>query len=432
MKKAILSWSLVFLLGLVLLPSAYAAEGNLGTATINEYYSCTVYGAASDTALTVVEGSALPPGFALEGNMLCGTPTQVGDFDFTVSDGVNSIHCTLSVLGAEDPNEIISIAVNTAPAKLQYSLGDQLDTAGLLIDVMYADGRTEKISEGFGYYPMQLDAVGVIPIEVSYQGLKCYFNVTVTDTASQIGGIGLVTLPSKTEYKPGEEFIPSGIVLRVYRLDKSHYDIDSGYTYAPSILEIEGEQTITLSYEGKSCTFTVKVAKDDQPSALYIASFPAKVNYMLGESLNTDGLKLRQTMSSGAEHEITSGFSCSPVVLNTVGQQRITVTYGKLSCAFSVTVSDSTPSPSPTPSPTPTPTPLPSATPSVSPSPSPTAHIVEHQSHSTGANVTFLVVILILAALLLLGLIAYVYTANHGGIEAVKKQIEQFLKRFRK
>ena len=60
--------------------------------------------------------------------------------------------------------------------------------------------------------------------------------------------------------------------------------------------------------------------------------------YTVGESFNSAGLKLKVTYTDNTTEEITSGFIYSPGKLNTVGQQKIVVSYGGKSTGFYVTV----------------------------------------------------------------------------------------------
>lgn len=68
-----------------------------------------------------------------------------------------------------------------------------------------------------------------------------------------------------------------------------------------------------------------------------IASKPDKTEYVVGETLDQDGLKIKVTTGKGTE-EITSGFVCSPLYLEAEGKQTITVSYGGKTTEFSVTV----------------------------------------------------------------------------------------------
>ena len=58
-------------------------------------------------------------------------------------------------------------------------------------------------------------------------------------------------------------------------------------------------------------------------SAVSICTNPTKMVYKVGESINTDGLSLTISYSDGKKERVTSGFICSPQVLNSVGTQKI-------------------------------------------------------------------------------------------------------------
>ena len=73
-------------------------------------------------------------------------------------------------------------------------------------------------------------------------------------------------------------------------------------------------------------------------SSVAIAKKPTKQTYTVGESFNSAGLKLKVTYTDNTTEEITSGFIYSPGKLNTVGQQKIVVSYGGKSTGFYVTV----------------------------------------------------------------------------------------------
>ncbi|HPE96155.1 MAG TPA: bacterial Ig-like domain-containing protein, partial [Bacillota bacterium] len=85
-------------------------------------------------------------------------------------------------------------------------------------------------------------------------------------------------------------------------------------------------------------TYTERT-NDPTVEGIEIQSKPTKLTYTKGETLNTAGMTVRVIMSDGYKN-ITSGFSCSPTTLNTVGTQRITVTYSSKTTTFDVKVND--------------------------------------------------------------------------------------------
>ncbi|MBQ3145518.1 MAG: bacterial Ig-like domain-containing protein [Clostridia bacterium] len=75
--------------------------------------------------------------------------------------------------------QVSSIEVKTNPIKLNYYVGDNLNVEGLVITVIYNNGKTEDIVEGFTYNPVKLEMPGKQEIIVMYEGRTTMFTVTV-------------------------------------------------------------------------------------------------------------------------------------------------------------------------------------------------------------------------------------------------------------
>ena len=252
-------------------------------------------------------------------------------------------------------------------------------------------------------------------LAIRYGGAMCYFYVTVENKEAVVDGIGVVTLPKKTQYKVGDNLETEGLSIRAYS-GNTHFDIFSGLDCSPTVLNTAGSQTITVTYAGKTCTFTVKVAEEKEViQTVTVAARPTKVEYTVGDRLDSTGLTLRVVTNKGTS-EITSGFTCTPKVLTAAGTQTVTVVYGQYTCTFDVTVkAASSPSPSPTPTPSPSASPAVSASPSAGPgavSPSPSASRHDNGSNSVSAVVK---VGLIVAVLALAGLAGCVYVLQKKG-----------------
>ncbi len=73
---------------------------------------------------------------------------------------------------------------------------------------------------------------------------------------------------------------------------------------------------------------------------LSIHSLPTKQSYCLGEKLNTSGLAICITYPDGSTEILNSGFYYYPQILDTLGQQTITVEYGNKQATFTVNVKE--------------------------------------------------------------------------------------------
>ena len=73
-------------------------------------------------------------------------------------------------------------------------------------------------------------------------------------------------------------------------------------------------------------------------TGIQIWSKPAKLSYEIGEELDTTGLAITATYSDGSTKTVTDGFTTSGFSSETAGTKTVTVKYGDLTAAFTVTV----------------------------------------------------------------------------------------------
>ena len=350
------------------------------------------------------------------------TDTEAGLASHTLSDPIS---VTIEELA------VTELFVETMPIHTEYRTGDTLDTEGLSIRARLDNDESRILTEGFGVYPTRLDTPGAQEIEVSYQGKTCVFTVNVTLDEETITGIGVLTMPKKTSYVVGETLDTAGLSIRVYT-SNGYRDVSEGLECSPLSFDRAGDQTVTVRYGGKECTFTLPVSQTAVPTSLSVARLPDKIQYTVGETLDTAGLVVRQVGSGNESQDIYSGFTCSPTEFTAPGHQEITVTYGDLSCRFNVTViqaAAASPSPSPTPTPKPTTAPTPTATPQPAVSVPPTARTAAATQAGSGAK-TFFIVVMIASVIALAALGGYVFVMNCGGVDQAVQAVQDFLRRF--
>lgn len=298
--------------------------------------------------------------------------------------------------------QLTNIDINTLPDKLIYAPGDSLDSTGLSLRLNYDNGSSTIIHSGFEASPDFFTNPGKQLVEVYYEGQRCYFEIEVKLSATSIEGIGVLTMPYKTEYELGEYIDAEGLVIRAYTKN-GHLDIDSGFEISPQKLRNEGRQTITVSYEGKSCSFTVTVNDSNILKSIDIASLPTRREYSVGDTVDLSGLSL-QLIYGGRTELKTSGFDWSPKELSKAGYQEITVTYEGHSTSFSINVDERAAKPSPTPTAKPANTAAPE---SAAPSNSPAAHDRDHQARDVNALVKIIFAVAVISLIGLAGYILY-------------------------
>ncbi|MBO4216849.1 MAG: bacterial Ig-like domain-containing protein [Clostridia bacterium] len=152
---------------------------------------------------------------------------------------------------------VSSISILTLPTKTTYAPGEQLSTEGLQIFVTYADGTSATIDSGFSA-TADLTAAGTQVVTVGYKGVTTTFEVTVATVT--VSSIAVTKAPSKTTYKVGESFSAAGLEVTATYSDGSK-KVVTGYTLSVVDTSAAGTKIITVNFEGKTATFTIKVEK---------------------------------------------------------------------------------------------------------------------------------------------------------------------------
>jgi len=332
-----------------------------GTQTITVTYegkTCTFDVSVSAIVLSSIEIKTMPTitsyfvGDTLDETGLELTATYNNDYTETILSGFTCDPTTLGTAGTQtitvtydgktctfdvDVVAVVldSIAVKTVPTKTSYFVGDTLDTAGLELTATYNNGTTETITSGFTCDPTALDTAGTQTITVTYDGKTCTFDVSVE--AVVLSSVAVKTMPTKTSYFVGDTLDETGLELTSTYNNGTTETITSGFTCDPTALNTAGTQTITVTYEGKTCTFDVDV-EAIALSSVAVKTMPTKTNYYVNDTLDATGLELTATYNNGTTETITSGFTCDPTIIGMAGTQTITVTYEGKTCTFDVNV----------------------------------------------------------------------------------------------
>jgi predicted CoA-binding protein len=253
------------------------------------------------------------------------------------------------------PKILESIAITKQPTKTAYTVGDMLDTRGMVVTATYSDGSKAPVT-GYATSPVNgaaLSTVGSQTVTVSYtEGSvtpqTATFTITINPTPS-LKSISIVLLPTKTTYTVGGSLDTTGILVAAWYSDGSYRVImqDRNNWGGCAVTGFDsssvGIKTVTVSYteEGvtKTATFTVTINAaggstpgGGQPktlSSIAITTQPAKTTYTVGELLDTAGMIVTATYSDDSTAPVTD-YTTSPVngaALSTVGSQTVTVSH---------------------------------------------------------------------------------------------------------
>ncbi len=249
-----------------------------------------------------------------------------------------------------------ALEITTSP-KTEYKVGEDLDLSGGVLTAaypaVYATNNQETFiailnmnSSGIEVTGYDKTKVGNQTITVKYAGATTTFNVTVK---KELSSIAITKEPNKTEYIDGESFDPTGMEVTATYSDGSTAPV-TNYTIVGGDNLTVGTTSITISYTEDGATkevtqaITVKVKETDPPIALVeikLTKLPDKTNYIVGDAFDKTGIVVEAIYTDDTSKNITDECTFSPTVLETVGEQTITVTYqGTVITTFNVTVSN--------------------------------------------------------------------------------------------
>lgn len=223
---------------------------------------------------------------------------------------------------------LASIAVTTAPTKLVYNVGEQFNSAGMVITATYEDGSSHQVL-GWTYSPTGALGLGNTTITVTYEEMGITKSTTVLiEVYKVLTGISITTNPDQTTYNYGDNFDPTGMVITASFNDGSSQPV-SDYTYSPtSPLTLQNTSVIvSYTYRGVTQTTTLLITVYDVLNALAVTTPPTITTYTEGDLISMSGSIVRASFASGATSVLASDeYTFSPTVA-AMGQTAITVSY---------------------------------------------------------------------------------------------------------
>ena len=137
----------------------------------------------------------------------------------------------------------------------------------------------------------------------------------------------------KTTYYTGDRLNLDGAVVTAYFDDGSSKVLSpSEYSVSPSLdlalTPSDKSFVITYKYGGEEYTVSHDITVHDRALlSIEVSTLPSKLDYVVGQSLDTSGIVVDGTFEGNVISDITSHCSFSPMTLETVGVQTITVTH---------------------------------------------------------------------------------------------------------
>ena len=183
---------------------------------------------------------------------------------------------------------------------------------------------------------------------VGLSGVTVFYTDLVV---KNVVSIAVTTPPTKTDYKVGETLDMSGAVITATYDDATTDDVTAYVTTdAAEVLNHAGDaKLVTVTFEGKTATFNVNVAKGDADLSYSIPSYSVLVGADFATPVLTNPHGLTVTYSSSDEDLVLVDENKGDVVIGSNAGGPVTITasttgnadYNAGSASYTITITDS-------------------------------------------------------------------------------------------
>lgn len=227
----------------------------------------------SDIALTSISVSKMPDkttyyqgelfdstGLEISGTTNTGETVSVTDYELSGFDSSSAGTKTITVTASGKTTtfeitvseaSITAISVTTMPSKVNYHIGKEFNSTGILVTATTSDGNTIDVTKDCTYSKLDSSFPKQSEVTVYYRNLTCTFEVTIMQP-EKIGRLRYFG----TSYFVGDTTnVHVGEITVIYS-DGSE-DVTSGYTVENKVLTEAGTIPINVNYFGIIGTINV-------------------------------------------------------------------------------------------------------------------------------------------------------------------------------
>ena len=162
--------------------------------------------------------------------------------------------------------------------------GMKLDLTGINAEVTYDNGTKEAVKVAENMVAYNTDKVGNSEATVKIGDITEKFAFTVV--AKTLTEIKVVNAPSKGTYLEGQKFDLTGLSVQAVYNNGTTEDITEAVKLSDVDTAKAGTKTVTVTYKGKTATFTVEVKTRDAVDA-----FNKSVKDLLNKNITKDDIE---------------------------------------------------------------------------------------------------------------------------------------------
>ena len=259
---------------------------------------------------------------------------QLTQINSSLADGDNTIKAFTVSKIVDD--SLKNIEITTPPTKTSYLEGDNFDATGMVVTAYYnndtsnvLDSSSYSISNGSNL------KLGQTSVTITYEDKSVEQPITVEENS--VTNITIKTPPTKTEYKEGQNFDKTGMVVEITRKDGTTETI-TDYTIENGDNLKNGQTSVTISYEGKTVEQSITVIPNPLME-IKVDKAPNKTNYVVGQNFDKTGMVIVGIYQDETSIEITD-YTIENGTNLTKEQTSVTISYQEKTTTQAITVEE--------------------------------------------------------------------------------------------
>lgn len=231
-----------------------------------------------------------------------------------------------------------SIEIATPPTKTSYFEGENFDKTGMVVKANYDSSTNPSVildSSSYNIVNGTNLKANQTSVTITYKDKSVDQPITVEK--NEVVNLKIKTPPTKTQYKEGQHFDKTGMVIEaVYKDGKteeiSDYIIEDGNN-------LKANQTkVTISYGGKSIEQPITVTPNPLME-IKVTKAPDKTKYVVGQDFDKTGMIITGTYQDETTQEIID-YTIKDGTNLVLGQSSVTIEYDGKTTTQEITVED--------------------------------------------------------------------------------------------
>ncbi len=235
-----------------------------------------------------------------------------------------------------EDDSLKNIEIITPPEKTSYIEGENFDDTGMVVKANYNNNTSKTLNKSdYSITNGTNLQIGQESVTISYEDKSVEQPITVEKNV--ITEIKIKTPPTKIEYREGENFDRTGMVVEA-TYKNGTTSIITDYTIEDGENLKADQEYVTISYEGISVKQNIKINSSNLIE-IKVTQAPDKVNYKVGEDFDKTGMKVYGVYEDGTTQEIIDYVVEDGTDLKK-GQTSVTIKYQDKTVTQEITVDD--------------------------------------------------------------------------------------------